>query len=70
MAAATAAASCAVVVAHGGVAGGAATLSNVALPTDQNGDKLITGEASAMAHDGAYYFYFNNWWVIGCRGRN
>jgi len=61
LAAATAAASCAVVVAHGGVAGGAATLSNVALPTDQNGDKLITGEASAMAHDGAYYFYFNNW---------
>lgn len=40
---------------------GTATLSNIALPRDQSGQQIITGEASAMAHDGAYYFYFNNW---------
>ena len=39
----------------------AVTLSNVALPKDQNGEQLITGEASSMAHEGSWYFYFNNW---------
>eukprot|EP00041_Stephanoeca_diplocostata_P022716 m.544359 g.544359 ORF g.544359 m.544359 type:complete len:300 (+) comp22138_c0_seq19:62-961(+) len=39
----------------------AVSLSNVELPVDQNGEKLITGEASVMRHDGAYYLYFNNW---------
>ena len=38
-----------------------ATLFNTHLPVDQRGEKLITGEASALLHDGAYYFYFNNW---------
>eukprot|EP00038_Savillea_parva_P009838 m.186169 g.186169 ORF g.186169 m.186169 type:complete len:710 (-) comp16687_c0_seq1:65-2194(-) len=37
------------------------TLSNVQLPKDQNGDPLITGEADVLYHEGAYYFYFNNW---------
>lgn len=37
------------------------TLSNTALPRDQNGEPLITGEADVLEHDGAYYFYFNNW---------
>ena len=37
------------------------TLSNVALPLDQRGEKLLTGEASVMHHEGNYYFYFNNW---------
>lgn len=37
------------------------TLSNIELPRDQNGEKLITGEASAMYHDGYWWFYFNNW---------
>lgn len=37
------------------------SLSNVALPRDQNGNKIITGEASSLYHDGAYYFYFNDW---------
>ena len=69
-AAATAAAACAMVVAHGRDAGGAATLSNVALPTDQDGDKLVAGEASAMAQDGAHHFHFDDWWVVGCSGRN
>lgn len=48
-------------VATAAVAGNTATLSNVALPLDQYGQQLITGEASAMAHNGSYYFYFNNW---------
>ena len=37
------------------------TLSNVALPLDQRGEKLLTGEASVLHHEGNYYFYFNNW---------
>ncbi len=36
-------------------------LSNVALPTDQNGEKLITGEADVLKHGDTYYLYFNNW---------
>ena len=44
------------------------TLSNVALPLDQHGEKIITGEASAMFNDGYYYFYFNNWGT--CPGVN
>jgi|EP01047_Picozoa_sp_COSAG01_P031785 hypothetical protein len=38
-----------------------ATLSNVALPVDQHGEKLITGEADVLFHGGTYYLYFNNW---------
>ena len=45
-------------------AGGAlqsVTLSNTALPLDQHGNSLITGEASVLqAPDGYYYFYFNS----------
>jgi len=37
------------------------TISNSKLPLDQNGNKIITGEAGVLAHDGAYYFYFNDW---------
>lgn len=37
------------------------SLSNVALPVDQNGEKLITGEADILQHEGAFYMYFNNW---------
>lgn len=36
-------------------------LPNDRLPTDQHGKPLITGEASVLLHDGAYYFYFNDW---------
>ena len=37
------------------------TLSNTALPLDQHGNSLITGEASVLqAPDGYYYFYFNS----------
>lgn len=36
-------------------------LSNVALPRDQHGQPLITGEASVLAHGGIWYFYFNDW---------
>ena len=32
-----------------------AVLSNVALPVDQYGAPLITGEASAMVHNGSYW---------------
>lgn len=38
-----------------------ATLSNIALPLDQNGQKLIAGEASVMVHGDEYWFYFNDW---------
>ncbi len=38
-----------------------ATLSNVALPRDQNGELIVTGEASAMQHGGYWWFYFNDW---------
>ena len=36
-------------------------LSNVALPLDQHGEKIITGEADVLLKDGVYYMYFNNW---------
>jgi len=36
-------------------------LSNVQLPICTDGTKLITGEADVLAHQGAYYLYFNNW---------
>ena len=39
---------------------GTATLSNVALPLDQNGEKLITGEADVLKHGDTYFLYFNN----------
>ena len=42
------------------------TVSNVALPEDQNGNLLLTGEATVLVKDGTYYFYFNNWG--GCPG--
>ena len=42
------------------------SLSNVALPRDTGGHLLYTGEASALAHNGTYYLYFNNWG--GCTG--
>jgi hypothetical protein len=44
------------------------TLSNVKLPVDQFGEKLITGEADVLVHEGAYYLYFNNWGT--CPGVN
>eukprot|EP00038_Savillea_parva_P002357 m.113647 g.113647 ORF g.113647 m.113647 type:complete len:402 (-) comp10811_c0_seq4:2646-3851(-) len=40
-------------------------LDNTALPTDRQGLPLITGEASVLFVEGAWYFYFNNW-VGGC----
>ncbi len=46
----------------------AATLSNNALPVDQNGASLLTGEVSVMAYNGSYYLYLNNWG--GCVGLN
>eukprot|EP00037_Helgoeca_nana_P009024 m.79567 g.79567 ORF g.79567 m.79567 type:complete len:377 (+) comp19303_c0_seq2:21-1151(+) len=48
--------------------GAMVTLSNIVLPKDQNGVPLITGEADVMLHEGAYYFYFNNWGT--CPGVN
>ena len=36
-----------------------ATLSNLVLPRDTAGDKLITGEADMLEHGGAYYLYFS-----------
>ena len=42
-------------------AGHNVTLSNVALPKDTAGHDLITGEASVLAWNGAYYVYFNDW---------
>jgi len=49
------------------------TVSNERLPVDQNGEKIITGEASVLKvteEDGvtAFYFYFNNWGA--CAGVN
>ena len=38
-----------------------ATLSNVELPRDQFGNKILTGEANVMEHNGSWFFYFNNW---------
>eukprot|EP01048_Picozoa_sp_COSAG05_P005959 COSAG05_NODE_370_length_10716_cov_5.748422_3_plen_371_part_00 len=48
-------------LAVGGAHAATVTLSNVKLPVDQNGEKLITGEADILRHDGAFYMYFNNW---------
>ena len=45
--------------AHG--RGGVAVLDNIALPKDQNGLALITGEASVVFSKGLWLFYFNNW---------
>lgn len=42
-----------------------AVLDNTALPRDQHGLPLITGEASVLFTRGFWYFYFNNW-VGGC----
>ena len=39
---------------------GTATLSNVELPLDQNGEKLVTGEADVLKHGDTYFLYFNN----------
>ena len=39
---------------------GTVTLSNVALPVDQFGKKIITGEASVLQHEGVY-------WCVGVR---
>ena len=36
-------------------------LSNIELPMDQHGIRLLTGEASVLAHGERFYFYFNNW---------
>eukprot|EP00931_Biecheleriopsis_adriatica_P073094 TRINITY_DN47450_c0_g1_i1.p1 TRINITY_DN47450_c0_g1~~TRINITY_DN47450_c0_g1_i1.p1 ORF type:complete len:386 (+),score=33.55 TRINITY_DN47450_c0_g1_i1:85-1158(+) len=46
----------------------AVTLSNIKLPVDQDGTKLITGEADILQYNGAYYLYFNNWGT--CPGIN
>ena len=37
------------------------SLSNVQLPLDQHGNRILTGEANVLKHNGAYYFYFNDW---------
>jgi hypothetical protein len=50
------------------VAAKSATLSNIKLPVDQYGEKLITGEADVLHKDGVYYLYFNNWGT--CPGVN
>lgn len=42
-------------------AGRSVTLSNVSLPQDTAGHQLITGEASVLAWNGAYYVYFDDW---------
>ena len=42
-------------------------LSNEHLPVDQHGVPLITGEASALVHGVAYYFFFNNWGYVCAR---
>lgn len=44
-----------------GVEAATVKLSNLALPTDQNNQKLITGEADVLKHRDTYYLYFNNW---------
>ena len=41
-------------------------LSNLALPLDQSGQPLITGEVSVLRHGAAYFVYFNDWG--GCAG--
>jgi len=40
------------------------TLSNTVLPLDQNGNKIVTGEAGCLEHNGAFYFYFNDWGTV------
>jgi hypothetical protein len=40
------------------------TLSNTILPLDQNGNKIITGEAGCLEHNGTFYFYFNDWGTV------
>jgi hypothetical protein len=42
------------------------TLSNTALPTDTDGNLLLTGEATILAANGLYWVYMNNWG--GCPG--
>lgn len=42
------------------------TLSNTALPVDDRGLPLLTGEATVLAHGGLYYLYLNDWG--GCPG--
>ena len=37
------------------------TLSNIKLPNDLDGNKMLTGELSVMAWNGSYYFYTNVW---------
>ena len=39
----------------------AAVLDNTKLPLDQFGNKLITGEAGVLHHNGTFYYYFNDW---------
>ena len=46
----------------------AAVLDNTKLPLDQNGEKLTTGEAGVLHHNGAFFFYFNDW-NIGSDGK-
>ena len=36
-------------------------LSNVALPRDQHGNPIMTGETDVLSHDGSFYVYVNNW---------
>lgn len=52
--------SCVTALVGGALSGQAtsAVLSNVALPVDQHGVPLITGEASAMVHNGSYWVSF------------
>jgi|EP01047_Picozoa_sp_COSAG01_P037647 hypothetical protein len=42
-------------------AAGAAVLDNTRLPLDQHGNKLITGEAGVLHHNGKFYLYTNDW---------
>ena len=44
------------------------TLSNVELPIDNQGNRILTGEATVLYVPAAalYYVYFNNWG--GCPG--
>jgi len=37
------------------------SLSNTALPLDDRGLPLLTGEASVLQHGGLFYLYMNNW---------
>jgi hypothetical protein len=36
-------------------------LSNVDLPVDQNGEKILTGETSILKAGDTYYYYVNDW---------